>query len=108
MIIVNSPLYNKKTMNLAIWTIDFYISETFEKKGIMYNSILRVLNEMKTIMKAKEVYATVDIDNTDCIRLLGNGLFEKIDNTGFKNPTGNQIPPLVYMINLSTIRFERR
>ena len=108
MIFVNSPLYNKQTINLSIWTIDFFIWEKMEHNGIMYNSILRVLNEMKTAMGAKYVYAMVDQDNTDCINLLGNGLFKKIDNTGFRSSNSNDAAPLVYMINLETIRFERR
>lgn len=107
MIMVNSPLYNKKTMGLAIWTVDFYISEILEHKGVMFAALLRVLNEMKTAMGAKEVYATVDKDNEDCKRLLGKGLFTLIDNTGFKNRDKSSEPPLVYMIDLSTIRFER-
>lgn len=108
MIMVNSPLYNKNTMGLAIWTVDFYISEILEHKGVMFAALLRVLNEMKTAMGAKEVYATVDKDNEDCKRLLGKGLFTLIDNTGFKNRDKSSEPPLVYMIDLSTIRFERR
>ena len=108
MVIVNSPLYNSKAINLAIWTIDFYISEAFEHKGIMYQSILRVLNEMKTVMGAKVVYALVDRENTDCKKLLGNGLFEQIDNAGFKNADASKVAPLVYMIDLSKINFQRR
>ena len=108
MVIVNSPLYNSKAINLAIWTIDFYISEAFEHKGIMYQSILRVLNEMKTVMGATVVYALVDRENTDCKKLLGNGLFEQIDNAGFKNADLSKVDPLVYMIDLSKINFQRR
>lgn len=108
MIFVNTPLYNKKTINLAIWTIDFFISEILEHKGVMFHSILRVLNEMKISMGAKEVYATVDKENEDCKRLLGNGLFKLIDNTGFIDANNPSKAPLVYKIDLSTIRFEKR
>lgn len=108
MVMVNSPLYNKRTLNLAIWTVDFYISDLLEHKGVMFAALVRVLNEMKTAMGAKEVYATVDKDNEDCKCLLGKGLFTLIDNTGFKNRDESSEPPLVYMIDLSTIRFERR
>ncbi|MBR4560325.1 MAG: GNAT family N-acetyltransferase [Bacteroidales bacterium] len=107
MIFINSPLYNSKTINLAIWTIDFYITEAFEHRGIMYNSIIRVLNEMKTIMGVTEVYALVDRDNIDCRKLLGNGLFEQVDNKGFSNSDRSKPAPLVYMIDLSKIKFER-
>lgn len=108
MIIVNTPLYNKTAINLAIWTLDFFICEALEHKGIMYNSILRVLNDMKLIMGVRNVYALVDRDNEDCIRLLGRGLFRLIDSTGFTNKDKSEESPLVYMIDLSTIRFEKR
>lgn len=107
MVIVNSPLYNSKAINLAIWTIDFYISEAFEHKGIMYQSILRVLNDMKSVMGATVVYALVDRENVDCKKLLGSGLFEQVDNAGFKNADNSEVPPLVYMIDLSRINFQR-
>ena len=104
MVFVNTPLYNKKTINLSIWTIDFYISEMLEHKGIVYNSILRVLYEMKTAMNAKVVYALVDQDNHDCINLIGKGLFEKVNCGGFKNSVDG-LPPLVYKIDVSNIQF---
>lgn len=107
MIFVNTPLYNAKTINLAIWTVDFYISEMLEHKGIMFNSLIRVLNEMKQTMGAEKVYAMIESGNEDSKRLLGNGLFEQINNLGFKDSQNPQNAPLVYMIDLSTIRFER-
>jgi hypothetical protein len=73
----------------------------------MYNSIIRVLNEMKTIMGVTEVYALVDRDNIDCRKLLGNGLFDQVDNKGFSNSDRSKPAPLVYMIDLSKIKFER-
>lgn len=105
MIFVNSPMYNKKTMNLAVWTIDFFIADFFEHKGIMYRSIIRVLNEMKNAMGAKEVYAIVDRNNADCINVIGNGLFHQEDNNGFHDGRGGE-DPLVYMIDLSHINFK--
>lgn len=107
MIFVNTPLYNKKTMNLAIWTIDFYISDIYEHKGLMYHSILRTLNEMKEVMGAKAVYAIVDKNNQDCINVIGKGLFDLVDNTGFQDGRGGEAP-LVYMIDLSLINFQRQ
>lgn len=107
MVFVNTPLYNKKTINKAIWTIDFFISEHFEHKGIVYNAVLRVLNEMKNAMGAKVVYALVDQDNYDCIRLIGKGLFSKIDVEGFNNKDGGQ-PPFVYMIDIAHMNFIKR
>ncbi len=102
MVFVNTPLYNKKSINLAIWTIDFYISEMLEHQGIIYNAILRVLHEMKIAMNAKVVYALVDQDNHDCIKVIGNGLFEKVNFRGFKNSDGG-LPPLIFKKDLSKI-----
>ena len=107
MVFVNTPLYNKKTINKAIWTIDFFIAEHFEHKGIVYNAVLRVLNEMKNAMGAKVVYALVDQDNYDCIKLLGNGLFTKVDVEGFSNRDGGK-PPFVYMIDIEHMNFIKR
>ena len=107
MIFVNTPLYNKKSIGKAIWTIDFFISEQFEHKGIVYNAVLRVLDEMKNAMGAKIVYALVDQANSDCINLIGKGLFERIDVEGFKN-VNNGIPPLVYMIDIEHTNFAKR
>lgn len=107
MIFVNTPLYNQKTMNLAIWTIDFYISDIYEHKGLMYHSIVRTLNEMKEAMGAKEVYAIVDKNNHDCINVIGKGLFQSVDNTGFHDGRGGEAP-LVYMIDLSRTNFQRQ
>lgn len=107
MIMIHTPLFNKKTLNLSIWTIDFFILEIAEHKGIMYQSIIRVLNEMKNIMSVDVVYALVDKDNVDCIKLIGNGLFQQVDNTGF-NSIDNGEPPLVYIINLSEVKFVKQ
>jgi thiol-disulfide isomerase/thioredoxin len=88
MIFIHTPKYNKKVINLSIWTIDFFICEELEHKGIMYKALVRTLQEMKNAMGVKDVYATVDVDNKECRNLLGNGLFHEIDNSGFKNNNG--------------------
>lgn len=105
MIFVNSPLYNRQTINLSIWTVDFFISEMAEHKGVMFQSLIRVLNVMKVSMGAKNVYALVDENNIDCIKLIGNGLFAKVDNAGFANNTMGGKKPLVYMIDLTKTKF---
>lgn len=107
MVFVNTPLYNRKSIGKAIWTIDFYISEPCEHKGIAYKAVLRVLNEMKIVMSAKIVYALVDQANTDCIKLIGNGMFKRVNIEGFKNTDGG-LPPLVYMIDIEHTNFIKR
>ena len=106
MIFVNSPLYNKTTINTAIWTVDFYISEIAEHQGIMFNSLARVLNVMKTVMGVKAVYALVDENNAECIHLLENW-FTNVDNSGFAKTAEGGKKPLAYMLNLSEMRFEK-
>lgn len=102
MIFVNTPLFNKKAINIAIWTVDFYISQMFEHKGFMYNSLIRVLNEMRKNMGAVKVYAMVDRNNVSCKKLLTKALFVEIDNTNFHDYAGGN-KPLVYEIDLSKI-----
>ena len=101
MIILSSPLYNEKAINLRIWTIDFFIIKMFEHHGIMYNSLKKVLYQVKN-MNAKYVYATIDQTNKACINLLGNGFFTEIDNSHFYNKEAIGEKPLVYRINLCT------
>ena len=107
MVFVNTPLYNAKSIGKAIWSIDFFIGEPFEHKGIVYTSLVRVLNEMKKNMGAKVVYALVDQDNHDCINLIGKGLFKKVDIEGLVNSQGGQ-PPFVYFIDIEHTDFISR
>lgn len=102
MIILSSPKYNEKVINLRVWTIDFFISKKFEHRGIMYNSLQKVLNQLKG-MDVNYVYATIDQSNSSCINLLGNGFFTEIDNRYFCNRESSGEKPLVYRINLATI-----
>ena len=104
---VDTPLYNKKVIGKAIWTISFFIAEPFENQGIMYNAVLRVLNEMKNAMNAKVVYALVDQDNKDCISFLGKGLFKRVSSDGFLNNSG-VLPPFVYMIDIEHMQFLKK
>ena len=101
MIMLNSPKYNEKVINLRIWTVDFFITKMFEHKGIMYKSLHKVLNQIKG-MDVNYLYATLDKSNTSCKNLLGNGFFTEIDNSHFYNKEAVEEKPLVYRINLST------
>lgn len=102
MIFVNTPLYNRSAINLAIWTIDFYMSDQFQHKGYMYKALVRVLPEIRIAMGAKKIYALVDTDNYECQKLIGNGLFKRINVSGFENRNNGQ-PPLVYMADLLSL-----
>lgn len=104
---VETPLYNKKVIGKAIWTIDFFIAEQFENQGIMYNAVIRVLNEMKNAMGAKVVYALVDQDNNNCIKFMRKGLFKRISSDGFINNSGGH-PPFVYMADIEHMQFLKK
>lgn len=106
MILVNSPLYNghSNVLNLNIWTIDFFIAEAFEHKGIMYAALLRVLNQLKN-MKVTKIYCMVDSANISCINLINQGLFEEVDNGGFHDRNNPMNIPMLFGIDLSTIKF---
>jgi thiol-disulfide isomerase/thioredoxin len=104
---VETPLYNKKVIGKAIWTIDFYIAEQFENHGIMYNAVVRVLNEMKNAMGAKVVYALVDQDNIECVKFLEKGLFKRVSSDGFINSNGG-LPPFVYMTDIEHMQFLKK
>jgi RimJ/RimL family protein N-acetyltransferase len=107
MITVDSPLYNAKAMNLRIWSVDFFIIEHCEHQGYMFNALARVLNQLKG-MGIQRVHALVDVQNTSCIRLL-KGLFQQeIDNTHFASRNPGDAKPRVFVIDLSTINFQRR
>lgn len=107
MITVDSPLYNNNpnVLNLNIWTLDFFIAEPFEHKGIMHGALLRVLNQLKG-MGIHNVYCVIDASNTSCLNfLISNGLFEEADNFAFKDRNDSQNKPRVFVVDLLTIRF---
>ena len=104
MIFVNTPLYNQKALNLKIWTIDFFIIEGFEHQGIMFNSLIHILNLLKVELHVKKIYATVDEDNVDCLNLVNNvehPLFDEIDNRGFKDKDNFGRTPKVFVLDLT-------
>lgn len=106
MIFVHTPKYNKQVLGLKIWSIDFFIASMFEHKGIMKHSLIRVMDQMKSAMGASKVYAFTEPDNKSCINLLKGFNFQEIENTGYiKNPNNPKNKPLVFMIDLSKIKF---
>lgn len=105
MVYVHTPKYNMNVMGLKIWTIDFFIASMCEHKGIMKQSLFRVMEQMKSAMGVSKAYALTEPDNNSCINLLRKVHFQEIDNKGFKNPQNPQKNPLVFMIDLSKINF---
>ncbi|MGN0028519.1 MAG: GNAT family N-acetyltransferase [Marinilabiliaceae bacterium] len=105
MIAVNSPRFNKETLGLSIWTIDFFMIEQCERQGMMSVAMARAMREMKEAMGAEDVYAMVCEDNACSRHLLEKFYFEEIDNTGFHDTQDPRKTWLVYRADLATIRF---
>lgn len=105
MIAVNSPRFNKETLGLSIWTIDFFMIEQCEGQGMMSAALTRAMREMKEAMGVEDVYAMVCEDNTRSRHLLEKLYFEEIDNTGFHDTRDPRETWLVYRADLATIRF---
>ena len=105
-IIVHSPLYNNNDLGQNIrhniWTIDFFISEIYEGKGIMFQSLCRVLNQLKG-MGIPRVYALVDDSNERCLRFVKN-IFDEVETINITNKNTNQ-KPRVFVAEISRINF---
>lgn len=106
MIAVNSPRFNKETLGLSIWTIDFFMIERCEGRGMMSVALARAMREMKEAMGAEDVYALVYEGNSCSRHILEKFYFEEVDNTGFYDPRDAQETWLVYRADLAHIRFE--
>ena len=102
---VDTPLYNKDFLGNEIWTIDFFIIPEFEHKQIMFNTLLRLLDLLKTRIEIGKLYALVDPRNSECLNLISNGLFVEINNSGFKNRLSKGIVPRVFEIDLTKVNF---
>lgn len=106
MINIDTPLYNSKATGIAIWTIDFFLLPQFEHQHIMYASMLRILDLLKTKIGVNKIYALVDTSNAECLNLVGKGLFMEVDNTHFKNKEVGGYKPKVFELELIKIKFE--
>ena len=105
MLWLDSPKYNEWAYNLRIWTINFFIFQEYEHKGIMYNALIRVLRQLKN-MGVPRIYALVEPENSSCINLLNKGLFYEVENLYFSNKNPNEAKPIVFMIDLTRLTFK--
>lgn len=109
LICVHSPIYNNNdfgtNIHKNIWTVDFFISEMYEGNGIMFQSLCRVLNQLKG-MGVPRIYALVDDTNTRCLQFIQN-LFDEIEDCNIKNQYTNQAAH-IFVAELSLISFQRR
>lgn len=105
-IFVHTPSENEFAIGLPEWTIDFCLFEALEGKGIMRNSILRVLNVLKTDLNVSNVYAIIDENNTKCLKLISQLPFDRQNDILVDHLTGNQAN--LFKCDLTTINFQRR
>lgn len=106
MIAVNSPRFNRETLGLCIWTIDFFMIEQCEGQGAMSVALARTMREMKEAMGVEDVYAMVSEDNPRSRHILEKLYFEEVDNTGFYDTRDPGRRCLLYRADLASIRFE--
>ncbi|MBQ4292285.1 MAG: hypothetical protein II752_06095 [Muribaculaceae bacterium] len=104
MIIVESPKYNAVAINLRVWTVEFFLVESVEHIGLMYNSLKVVLGQLKR-MGANCVMALCFPDNKECANLMKYDLFESIDEMKFTTMSGD-IHPSVCVANFSGAKLD--
>lgn len=105
MIFVNSPTLNKQMIGLEKWTMDFFMLEPFEGQHLMKAALIRMMHFLKTTINVNDFLMLVDQDNSQCLNLIKALPMDEMDNSGFHNPQGNQLPPRVFQCSLSMIRF---
>lgn len=77
LILVNTPAKNVK---FSHWSLDFFIMEAMENKGIMYESLWLVLRMMKDVLSVPEVYIWVDPENAHCLSLIAKLPFDEVQH----------------------------
>lgn len=88
-IFINTPDFNRITINFSQWTIDFCLFEPFEKQGIMTQCLARILYFLKVKLNVENVYTIVSQDNTDCLNLLSHLPFD-LQQESLINPTTSE------------------
>jgi hypothetical protein len=108
-VFVNTPDYNKATVNFPHWSIDFCMFVPFAGNGFMSSFMPHILAMLKDAFKVDELFAIVDTHNSKCLSLLSKFWFEDWDDysgQAFKDPNTGNIAK-VLCCNLSTINFRR-
>jgi hypothetical protein len=106
MIFVNTPAFNKSSMGLNEWTLDFFVFGPFEGQGFMRTAFPRMMMFLQKNIGIESFYLLVDEDNERCINFILQYPIDEVDNSGFKNLDNQSEPPLVFECQLSTIRFQ--
>lgn len=105
-IFIHTPAMNEKAINFPKWSIDFCLFEPFRGKGIMLQALSRVLFILKSEMNVREVYAYVDEDNSNCLRMLSRLPFDLQPQTLTDPNTGHKAK--LFCCPLHEINFQRR
>ena len=108
-VFINTPDYNKTTVNFPHWTIDFCMFVPFAGHGFMSSFMPHILAMLKDAFKIDELFAIVDTHNSKCLSLLSKFWFEDwVDYGGqtFIDPKTGNIAKVLFC-NLSTINFRR-
>ena len=105
-IFVHTPAMNEKAVNFPHWSIDFCLFKFFQGKGIMTQSIARVLYLLKTEMNVREIYTYVDETNVNCLRMLSRLPFDRRPETLTDPNTGHRA--LLFCCLLHEINFQSR
>ena len=108
MIFVNTPAFNKSSMGLNEWTLDFFIFAPFEGQGLMRIALPRLMMFLQKNLGVETFYLLVDEENERCINLIQHFPIYEVDNCGFMNIENQSKPPIIFECPLSTIRFERK
>ena len=107
MIFVNTPAFNKTSMGMNEWTLDFFVFAPFEGQGFMRIALPRMMMFLQKNIKVEKFFLLVDKENERCVNLIQQFPIDEIDNSGFKNLESQSNPPLVFECPLSTIRFSQ-
>ena len=105
MIFINTPAFNKTSMGMNEWSLDFFVFAPFEGQGFMQIALPRMMMFLQKNIGVKTFYLLIDEDNKRCINLISRFPFDEMENSRFINKEDLSRPPRVFECPLSTIRF---
>lgn len=103
MFIITTPYLNNKTLGYNHWTMDFFLFEMFEGKGVMSIALPRMLLHLKK-MGIDNIHLIVDSNNKRCLNLIAKLPFDEIDSSNWHSTENGQKPKL-FNFPLSDISF---
>lgn len=111
MIIVNTPSKNEHQIDFNEWTMDFFMVDGYDNKGIMSLALPRILKALKEDIHVNSVYFIVDPRNEPCLALLNKFPLDEIvhraDMKAFYHKVDHTKARL-FCCNLATLQFKHR